>query len=351
MENFILVAVVGESPAILTETVWALAQEEPPVIPEEVVAITTLTGKSKINEMLFGDDAVWEELRCTFGKAAEGKLRFGAEDTIKVIGDGLESYADIATPRQNEQAADFILRSLRQYTEDPSTTVIASIAGGRKTMSALMLACMSLLGREQDRVCHVLADETFLRDHRDFCFPKNKREEKAAAIQLSDIPFIRVRGWYEQESGKAPASYSHMVSLFRKSAPAAIVYPHVRIDYMEGIIQVDGEPIRTSPLEFLLILTLAERFLIPARSYASWDDVQCEVDEIMQEEHPFGCGWHEKVLGTEYRTKRWSAVASELRSKKLNGRPFARNLVPGPGDHIDYPPEKLEIIGRQQTSE
>ncbi len=230
MENYILVAVVGESPAILTETVWALAREEPPVIPEEVVAITTLTGESRIIENLFGEDAVWEGLRRTLGKAAEGKLRFGAEASIQVIGDGRESYADIATPVQNEQAADFILKTLRSYTEDPSATVIASIAGGRKTMSALMLACMSLLGREQDRVCHVLAEEAFLRDHRDFCFPKNKREEKAAAIQLSDIPFIRVRGWYEQESGKVPASYSHMVSLFRKSAPAAIVEEKVVFD-------------------------------------------------------------------------------------------------------------------------
>lgn len=262
MENSILVAVVGESPAILTETVWALAREEPPVVPEEVIAITTLTGKSKIIETLFGDDAVWEGLRRTLGKGAEGKLRFGAEDSIKVIGDGHESYADIATPRQNEQAADFILRTLRQYTEDPSTTVIASIAGGRKTMSALMLACMSLLGREQDRVCHVLADEKYIGQNRDFCFPKNKREEKAAAIQLSDIPFIRVRGWYEQESGKVPASYSHMVSLFRKAGPEAVVEQPVVFDPKAKTLWIGDADIRLSENEFCA----AEAFVRDRRS-------------------------------------------------------------------------------------
>ncbi|MBN2686190.1 MAG: TIGR02584 family CRISPR-associated protein [Pontiellaceae bacterium] len=249
MDHLILVAVVGNSPAVLTETVWALAQEDPPVVPDEVVAITTLAGRARIREQLFGTDAVWGSLRSALG-APEGKLHFGAEDTIKVIGDGDRDFADIATPQENEQAADFILRVLRQHTEDPSTIVIASIAGGRKTMSALMLACMSLLGREQDRVCHVLANEEYIKKNPGFCFPENKREEKAADIQLSDIPFIRVRGWYEQESGKVPASYSHMVSLFRKAAPEAIVEEPVVFDSKAKTLWIGDAGIPLSENEY-----------------------------------------------------------------------------------------------------
>ena len=40
--EIVLLAVTGMSPAVLTETVWALAQERPPIIPNRVVVLTTL---------------------------------------------------------------------------------------------------------------------------------------------------------------------------------------------------------------------------------------------------------------------------------------------------------------------
>ena len=48
----ILLAVTGMSPAILTETVWALAHEKPAIIPERVVAVTTITGRQAIERAL-----------------------------------------------------------------------------------------------------------------------------------------------------------------------------------------------------------------------------------------------------------------------------------------------------------
>jgi CRISPR-associated protein (TIGR02584 family) len=52
MRRTILVAGVGLSPAVLTNTVWALAHENTPVIPDEVVAITTVTGRKCIVDQL-----------------------------------------------------------------------------------------------------------------------------------------------------------------------------------------------------------------------------------------------------------------------------------------------------------
>ena len=56
------------SPAILTETVWALAREQPTLIPDRVVAITTIAGRQAIERELLqpsptGGIPVWEELR------------------------------------------------------------------------------------------------------------------------------------------------------------------------------------------------------------------------------------------------------------------------------------------------
>ncbi len=41
----ILIAGMGTSPAVLTETVWALAHQKKPVVPDEIVALITKIGK------------------------------------------------------------------------------------------------------------------------------------------------------------------------------------------------------------------------------------------------------------------------------------------------------------------
>lgn len=257
----ILIAVAGYSPAVLTETVWALAHQPDPWIPDSVVVISTQTGRGIVEKTLFQQKG-WEQLLSVL-KTEElpisGKLKFGASDSIRVIGDGCRDFDDISTPEESSSAADFILDVLRQFTERPDTELVASIAGGRKTMSALMLACMSLLGREQDRVCHVLADESFIAQNKGFLFPRTPSETAAARIQFYEIPFVRVRGWYEQETGKLPASYSHMVSLFRNIAPEAVVEPQVVFDPQNKILTLGGTTLELTPAEFDVALSFIQR--------------------------------------------------------------------------------------------
>jgi CRISPR-associated protein (TIGR02584 family) len=147
----ILVAVTGLSPAIVTETVWALAREKERVIPGRVVFITTVVGAERIREQLFspvagfGGLTVWESLRAAVG-ARDDELM---AEPARIIGQGnrktgmFEGLADIVTPEQNDLAAGFILEQVRQVVTNPETRLIASIAGGRKTMGALLHAAVT----------------------------------------------------------------------------------------------------------------------------------------------------------------------------------------------------------------
>ena len=66
----ILIAGMGTSPAVLTETVWALAHQEQPVVPDEVVVITTKSGKDALRAaVMSGAPCVWERLKYTIGFA------------------------------------------------------------------------------------------------------------------------------------------------------------------------------------------------------------------------------------------------------------------------------------------
>ena len=153
-ESSALLAVVGITPAILTETVWALAQGKPripPVIPDDVVAITTRRGAQTITEQLltanedFGGLTVWQALRRALlgsGALADSRLTLH----VRQIGSPnpatgqTEFLEDIRTEEQNLVAADFILQQVREQTVADDRRLIASLAGGRKTMSALLHA-------------------------------------------------------------------------------------------------------------------------------------------------------------------------------------------------------------------
>ena len=167
----ILIACVGTSPAVLTETVWALAHESIPAIPEHVVVITTSTGRDRVvSELLTGENSVWSQMNMALFKDPN-RIKLGTTD-IRVIPDANNNEVDdLRSADDNMRAADFMLGVLRQYTENPDKIVYASIAGGRKTMSALMLSCMSLLGREDDKVYHVLTTPEAVAFRPKFYFP------------------------------------------------------------------------------------------------------------------------------------------------------------------------------------
>ena len=158
----ILVAGMGTSPAVLTNAVWALAHQKKPVVPDEVVVLITKNGKELLRRELI-DNGVWDEMLAEMKRekiGIDGRLVFG-ETSIRTIPDvrGNE-IDDLRTGEDNLRAADFMLAQLRQYTEDGGTELHVSIAGGRKTMSTLLFSCMTLLGRECDKIYHVLLPQT-----------------------------------------------------------------------------------------------------------------------------------------------------------------------------------------------
>lgn len=162
-KRIVLVAGMGKSPAVLTNAVWALLHQREPVIPDEIVVFITKNGKTLLKKELF-DNCVWTDmLKCLMHEGFEvrGKLMFG-ETSIRSIPDANgNEIDDLRTGEDNLRAADFMLAQLRQYTEDSDVELHVSIAGGRKTMSALLFSCMTLLGREDDKVYHVLLPQEF----------------------------------------------------------------------------------------------------------------------------------------------------------------------------------------------
>jgi CRISPR-associated protein (TIGR02584 family) len=303
----VLLTVTGMSPAILTETVWALAQENPPVVPDRVVVLTTTAGKAQIEEELFtlqphfdnqcGWDCLREKLR-ERGHDVKGPLRFDpSSDDVRLFHRWQEkshrktALSDIRTAAENDAVADYILEVLRTFVEDADSAVIASIAGGRKTMGTLLYACMTLIGRETDRLTHVLVSEPFddPRLKPRFYFPDQphkalKIEEKTvyaseARIDLADVPFVPLQNLFQKQFVKKPCSFTRLVQSCRSDMRRiAINGIRLKIRRSRTGFEVNDILIRTSPREHLLLLFLAERVPRGTSRGTQYSDVEDELN-------------------------------------------------------------------------
>ena len=269
----ILIAGMGTSPAVLTETVWALAHQKKPVVPDEIAVITTKSGREVLQKaVMTGKPSVWERLKTALRKdkiATDGKLVFG-ETSIHVIPDEHgNAIDDLRTGDDNLRAADFMLGELRRYTEASDTVVLCSIAGGRKTMSALLFSCMTLLGRDCDKVYHVLLPtELEGGSEPPFYFPKNGTRYKSLLTgksysgaslksELFEVPYVRMRGWYQEKFKSLPPNYGTLVSRVQEVAPPAVVYPEIEIDAWNGWVTLDGATVPMSRPCFAALLLIA----------------------------------------------------------------------------------------------
>ena len=283
----VLFAVSGISPAILTETLWALALENPPVVPDEVVVITTQKGRRDLHDMLlkpldgWNGETVWACLRRDlFAMAGAEKPSANAVQlsvhviTLPDAATGVRREAeDLRTHEDNAEAADFILQMLAPYADAEDTRVIASVAGGRKTMGALLYAAMSLIGKESDRITHVLVSEPF-ENCRGFFYPGQPLQElearpfghppipvraDVAVIDLADLAFVPLRnGFAEMNEGRR--TFSGLVSRYSRDLqrlPGGM--PRVSIELEKGILFVEEKRIALSGRTLLVASFLLER--------------------------------------------------------------------------------------------
>jgi CRISPR-associated protein (TIGR02584 family) len=359
----VLIAVLGVSPSVLTETLWALAQESSPVLPDRIVVLTTRTGRSALEASLFsGEESGWMRLCSAFkrrGLPIENKLRFGlASDHVRIFpsANGACDLDDITTSADNAAAADFILRHLRAETDNSGTRVLASIAGGRKTMGALLMACMSLVGREQDRVLHVLVNAPFDTPlDPPFLFPTGKdrhrtREGKPVTVKpkvdLIDVPFVKMRGWYESAFKSAPPSYAALVRGVQRVAPPAANAPRLTLDGDTGTLCVNcADDVTLSPTEFAVVsLVLRDA-----------PDIAAKLFRLRQTTPPASAPtWlHDFCEGSRFTS---DATAAQEVSKclssarnKLTAHPalaaFAEALLPKRNRKPTYPPAKFTFRG------
>ncbi|WP_044414218.1 CRISPR-associated ring nuclease Csm6 [Thiomicrospira microaerophila] len=274
----VLYSVLGLSPQILTETLYALQASVDPWIPTEIHVLTTLKGAQHCRLALFSENGGWFHRFCNDYNLQS--IHFD-ESCIHVLKDNKgNAIDDIRTPEENNAVANLITSHIREITSDPNTAIHVSIAGGRKTMGFYAGYVLSMYGREQDRLSHVLVEPKF-EGHPNFFYPtpysqvirthdqQELLEVREAKVDLAYLPIVRMRHAIDQTLVSKAQDFSELVAHLQQSFEVQ----DIEINIHNRTLTVDKNEIKLSPVNFAFYLWLVDKrkenvgIIVPPEGY------------------------------------------------------------------------------------
>ncbi len=265
----ILLCVTGLSPQVVTETLYALAIKSQTKmsrwIPDEIQVLTTEEGAGRVKLALLHEKTGWfHKLLHEYNLPA---IKFDAAQIHVLCDHNGHKLQDIRSVQDNRDAADYITEKVRQMTAESETEVHISMAGGRKTMGFFVAYALSLFGRKQDHLSHVLVSPPF-ESHPEFYYPTREShviylqgdhnkpiDTRKAEITLADIPFVRLHEGLHEQLDTGEISFSRAIELVQSelSSLSLKFYPADRI------IMAHDKILKISPSEYAFYWWLAER--------------------------------------------------------------------------------------------
>lgn len=259
----ILLAVAAKSPQIITETIYALATEEPYWLPTELHVITTGRGAKTIQAALSPEGENWLARLCEDYQLEPIKL---PPHHLHIITDHQnQPLEDVRNSADNACAADFITQFVRDFTADPNCSLYASLSGGRRTMTYYMGYAMSLFGRHQDRLTHVLIEDEYFFNNQFYYPPPQSKlincqdgstvDAQTIEITLADLPFIRLRDTLPMELFSGKQRFTDLIA----KAQAQIAPPSVQFNWSLKQLICGDTAIKMPPLQLTFYVWMLDR--------------------------------------------------------------------------------------------
>jgi len=171
--QIVLISSLGESPAVVTEAIDKLEQEEHIQFTQ---VVTLGTNQSDVRD---GADILSEHIPAHYNRR------------IVYLHHAIEA-TDVLTEKENLDYLSLVAQTLRTYR--PFSDIYVSLAGGRKTMSALMALAVQIYGAKLlCHVVHLLMDQDLQRKM-EASYLKRYPEEQKALLHppLEELEVVRL---------------------------------------------------------------------------------------------------------------------------------------------------------------
>ncbi|MBD3776103.1 MAG: TIGR02584 family CRISPR-associated protein [Thiotrichales bacterium] len=262
MQKNTLYAVLGLSPQILTETLYALIHLDEPFIPDEIHVLTTSKGYDICKLAFFKENGGWFHRFCKDYQLPTIKFDL---DHIHII-ENETVLDDIRSHSDNSAVANQITQHIREFTQNPNSCLHVSIAGGRKTMGFYAGYALSMFGRSQDRLSHVLVESRY-EGHPNFFYPtpytdiirsrdgQEIYDVSQAKIELAFLPFITMRSALPTRFLDEETSFEEMVNYLQKR----VFSPRLIISTKDCSLQIGEDIVKLTPANFVFYYWLTKR--------------------------------------------------------------------------------------------
>ncbi len=283
-EQKILLCVTGLTPQVITETLYALAvKPDDPAqawIPQQVHVITTAEGADRVRLTLLHPDS--GQFHALLREYDLPPIHFD-EKNIHILQNARgEPMQDIRSLQDNHIAADYITRKLRQFTANDDVALHVSLAGGRKTMGFYVGYALSLFGRAQDRLSHVLVNAPF-ESHPQFFYPTRASrviymqgaaakpiDTKTARVTLADIPFVRMQQGVHERLDATDISFSEAV----QAVQGGLSKMQLQLNPARRQLHIEERAVKLSANEYAFYWWLAQDCQRAGQGY-HWSDDDC----------------------------------------------------------------------------
>lgn len=301
-----LLAVVGTTPQVVSETLYGLMVQRKIQI-DEIFVVTTTEGMEKLMAYPRLEDEIGR--LCNHYKIK--KPLFNVDGNVILAKEESVELHDIRSDRENRLIPNIVCDLVRNKAEDPHATLHCSLAGGRKTMSVAMAFALSLFGRKRDKLYHVLVTKEFEESKK--YFPETPDEERQ--VVLSEVPYIRLREKLPLLKEHPRATFSELAELAQEEIDDLQAIPQLHFDKENCVVEIGEKRIKLQPFDFAFYLFIAkQKKPVPGGKRFSEKNWQ-ELEKIYEDLHPYD-GHRERIKKTiegKDREQRLTKSASNIR--------------------------------------
>lgn len=260
------ICLVGLSPAVVTETLFGLAVgSRPRIVPDQLHIVTTRTGLAAVSDHMLGPRGALAGLRAEHGLPA-GAFRCPIAN-VHVLADARgDPLDDIVTTRDSEAVGEQLSRLVQDLVSDPGASLHCSLAGGRKTMGALLATALQLHGRPGDRLYHVLVSAPYDQVP-GFYFPTRRSlrlawrggmvDARRARVSLAEVPIVRL-GAVVRELGLSGTALGRLAAEIEEDAAGRLRLEPLHLDVERRAVEVGAHRIALVPQLLALYLFYAD---------------------------------------------------------------------------------------------
>lgn len=162
--------------------------------------------------------------------------------------------SDISNPQCYHSTKNTIFELIGNLSEGDDSVLHLLISGGFKTMSADAAVAMSIYGRLDDKMYHILCDKEFAESKK--YFPTDHTE--ATMLNLIEMPFIRLR----PKIGLNPKNDYSYDAIIKHTQNKIDIMPDVHsLEILESMrrIKIGEKEIELAPVQFAVYLFFARQ--------------------------------------------------------------------------------------------